>query len=89
MKRNVRIVRADTGAVPQAGRTAEEQALDALRLDWGTAYLIGCDDEHGWYASRHGQVGGLIEENGPDELRAAIAADYGPRAGVQWGRGGS
>ena len=38
--------------------------------------MIGCDDEHGWWASRRDQVGGLLTEAGPDELRAAIIADY-------------
>lgn len=77
MKRNVRIVRADTEAAAQSGRTAEEAALDALRLDYGGAYLIGHDDDHGWWASRRDQVGGYLAENTPDELRAAMAADHG------------
>lgn len=53
-----------------------EQELAALQFNWGEAYLIGCDAEHGWWASRRDQVGGLITEAGPDELRAAIIADY-------------
>jgi hypothetical protein len=63
---------------PDATGTAVKQALEALRLEWGNFYLVGHDDEHGWFASRHGRVGGLLEGTGPDELRAAIAADYGP-----------
>jgi hypothetical protein len=65
---------------------AGEAALDALRLDYGHVYLIGCDDTHGWWASRRGVVGVYLTGSTPDELRAAVAADYGPRAGVQWGR---
>jgi len=61
-------------AAPQA---AGEQELAALQFNWGEAYLIGCDDEHGWWASRRDQIGGLLTEAGPDELRAAIIADYG------------
>lgn len=57
---------------PQAG----ERELAALQWNWGEAYLIGCDEEHGWWASRRDQIGGLITEAGPDELRAAIIADY-------------
>jgi hypothetical protein len=64
--------------------TADELTLEALRLDWGSAYLIGYEDSHGWFASPRGVVGVYLEAAGPDELRAAIAADYGP--GVQWGR---
>lgn len=64
-------------AAPQAAsRQAGEQELAALQWNWGEAYLIGCDDDHGWWASRRDQIGGLITEAGPDELRAAIIADY-------------
>jgi hypothetical protein len=56
--------------------TAAEQELAALQWNWGEAYLIGYGDEHGWWASRRDQIGGLITEAGPDELRAAIIADY-------------
>jgi hypothetical protein len=67
-------------AVPQAAavRTAEDQALEALRLDWGWAYQIGWNDEHGWWAARHGKVGYLLKADSPDGLRAAIAEDYEP-----------
>ena len=65
-------------AEPQAagGTTADEQELAALQWNWGEAYLIGYDEGHGWWASRRDQIGGLITEAGPDELRAAIIADY-------------
>jgi hypothetical protein len=64
-------------AAPQAASgQVGEQELAALQWNWGNAYLIGCDDEHGWWASRRDQVGGLLTEAGPDELRAAIVADY-------------
>jgi hypothetical protein len=80
-------MRGDTEAVlqPAAAGTAVERALEALRLDWGNQYLIGYDEDHGWWASRHGRVGGLLEGTGPDELRAAIAADYGPARGSRRG----
>jgi hypothetical protein len=62
---------------PQAASgQAGEKELAALQWNWGEAYLIGCDDEHGWWASRRDQIGGLITEAGPDQLRAAIIADY-------------
>jgi hypothetical protein len=48
----------------------------ALRWDWGEFYLIGYDDEHGWWAARRDRIGALTEE-GPGELRAAMADDYG------------
>lgn len=64
-----------SGAAP-AG-TASEQALAALRWDWGEFYLIGYDDEHGWWAARRDRIGALLTEEGPGELRAAMADDYG------------
>lgn len=65
-------------AAPQAAlsKTADKQELAALQWDWDEAYLIGFDNEHGWWASRRDQIGGLLSEDGPDELRAAIIADY-------------
>jgi hypothetical protein len=64
-------------AAPQAASGhAGEQELAALQWNWGEAYLIGYDGEHGWWASRRDQIGGLLTEAGPDELRAAIIADY-------------
>jgi len=67
-------------AAPQtaAVRTADDDALEALRLDWGGFYMIGHDEERGWWAARHGRPGVLITAAGPDELRAAMTADYGP-----------
>ena len=50
--------------------------LAALVFNWGEAYLIGCDDQHGWWASRRDQVGSLLTGASPDELHAAIVADY-------------
>ena len=36
-----------------------QQALDYLRLLWGDEFLIG-HDEQGYWATRHGDVGGRI-----------------------------
>ena len=65
-----------------AGRTAasdraEKDALDALEFDWGDAYMIGRDDERGWWAARRDRIGGYFTAPGTDELRTAIRADYG------------
>jgi hypothetical protein len=73
-------------AVPAAPAddTAERQALEALRLDWGDAYLVSYDEEHGWRARRQDRPG-CLSEGTPDELRAAMAEDFGPpRAGDLW-----
>jgi len=67
----------------------EQKALEALRWDWDTAYVIGRDDEHGWYAGRRDKIGELITDSDPDALRREIAQNYtlkpvprkpGPRA---------
>lgn len=57
--------------------SVEDDALEALRLDWGEFYLIGYDGERGWYAARRGLIGVLLTGEGPGELRAAMAEDYG------------
>jgi hypothetical protein len=54
----------------------EEKALEALRWDWDTAYVIGHDDEHGWYDGRRDRIGELITADDPDALRRKIAENY-------------
>jgi hypothetical protein len=55
--------------------TADREALDALIFDWADAYAIvheaGC-----WQARRRDYPGHLLTARDPDELRAAIRADY-------------
>lgn len=53
-----------------------DEALKTLQWHWGAAYLIGHDDEHGWWAARRDQIGALLTGTGPDELWQAITADY-------------
>ena len=50
--------------------------LEELRWHWGDAYLIGHDDERGWWAARRDQIGVFITAAGPEELWSAIHADY-------------
>ena len=53
-------------AAPQAADV--EQALVYLRLLWGDEFLIG-HDEHGYWATRHGDVGGrILRSDDPDDL---------------------
>lgn len=54
----------------------EAEALEAIRFGWGDAYLVGHDDERGWWAARRDRIGGLLTEATPDELRQAITEDY-------------
>jgi hypothetical protein len=82
-----------TGQTEVGLKPWEQDALEALRWDWDTAYMIGHDDEHGWFAGRLDKIGDLITADDPDALRREIAADYalkpvprGPAA--RGGRGG-
>lgn len=66
----------DALSAPQGDAGGQALALAALRLDWGPAYALGCDEEIGWWASRHGRAGHLLTADGPDGLRREIAGDY-------------
>ena len=61
---------------PATGKTADEQVLEALRLEWGQSYRVGCDDERGWWAQRRDGLGGDITAEAPDELNTALSEDY-------------
>lgn len=61
-----------------AGMTpGEEQALGVLRALWEPEYLVGYDEEHGWWASRAGVTGHLLVAPGPEELSRELAGDSG------------
>lgn len=73
------------GTVPVTGRAGqdeeglppqEEESLEAIRFGWGDAYLIGHDDERGYWAARRDRIGGLLTAADPDALRDAISEDY-------------
>lgn len=57
-------------------RPREQDALDALRYNWGGAYMIGHDDERGWWAARRDRIGGMLTGHDPERLLEQIAADY-------------
>jgi hypothetical protein len=56
---------------------ARDQALKALRWNWGDAFELGEDDEHGWRAERRDGIGGLITAADPGELDVLVDTDYG------------
>jgi hypothetical protein len=58
-----------------ASLTSVSRALEALRLQWGGLYLLGWDEERGWWAARHGRTGHLLTAPGPSELGKAITRD--------------
>jgi hypothetical protein len=59
-----------------ASAAADQEALEAVRFGWGDAYLIGHDDERGYWAARRDRIGGLLTASDPEELRNAITEDY-------------
>ncbi|HLH84759.1 MAG TPA: hypothetical protein VKV38_15980 [Trebonia sp.] len=66
--------------VPQAaeGLSGEDARLpEILQMLREGIYSIGCDAEHGWWATRDGVAGHRITRSAPDELGKALADDYG------------
>jgi hypothetical protein len=65
------------GAEPADGslKPWDQDALEAIRFGWDTAYLIG-HDERGYWAARRDRIGGLLTAPSPDGLRQAITEDY-------------
>ena len=68
-------------AAPQAasgtGSDEAEQALGYLRLLWGDEFLIG-HDEQGYWATRHGDVGGpIMRADDPGKLGELMNDDRG------------
>jgi len=71
----------DRAAPQAAGGTGTEdiaKVLDVLRLLWDDEYLIGHNDEHGWWASRRGVIGHIMTANSPEELGEMLGDDFGP-----------
>jgi hypothetical protein len=61
-----------------AVRAAGQDALEALRLDWGGVYFTDYSPGLGWWAVRRDLTGAFITVGSPEELGAAVAEDYGP-----------
>lgn len=57
----------------------EDRAAEALRPAWGETYDIGFADGT-WHAARLDGTGALLAGQVPDELAAAIRADWGVRS---------
>lgn len=54
----------------------DRDALEALRFNWGSAYLIGHGDERGWWAARRDRIGDLLTAPDPEKLLNEIAENY-------------
>jgi hypothetical protein len=74
------VVSAGLPAVPRVPSMPPELTpLEQLRWHWGDAYLIGRDDERGWWAARRDQVGAFLTAADDDDLGQVIRADYAAR----------
>lgn len=62
-------------AASASGTAADRQALAELVFGWGKAYVIGREGGC-WHAGRRDSPGHLLTARDPEELRAAIRADY-------------
>ena len=69
-----RVPDADEDRVPDADEEDVGQALDALRLEWGDAYVVAYDSGR-WQAWRLVGDQTMIAAGTPDELDAALRAD--------------
>jgi hypothetical protein len=62
----------------------QDRALDALRLEWGSAYAVCYDSAPGikdrWRAWRLDGDETMLAGETPDELAAAIRADWATRS---------
>jgi hypothetical protein len=63
--------RRDEGAPP-----AEAETLRALRLDWGTAWAIGCGGGQ-WQAARRDRTGHVLTRASAAGLAMALRISYG------------
>ena len=57
----------------------QDRALEALRLTWSETHDLGFADGAYWAARLDG-TGDLLRGRTPDELAAAIRADWGARS---------
>ena len=55
---------------------AEAQTLEALRLDWGRSWDIGCGDDR-WHATRRDGTGHVLTRASAGGLELALRAGYG------------
>lgn len=59
----------------------QDRALEALRVTWGAVYDIGAGDRQ-WTASRADGTGRTLTGRVPDELYAALRADWRVRSAL-------
>jgi hypothetical protein len=62
-----------------------DRSLGAIRLEWGDGYVACYDSTEGieggrWRAWRLDDGGTMLTEETPDELSAALRADWGARS---------
>ena len=64
---------------PDVGMLDHAEALEALRLDWGKAWDIGCRDAR-WRAARRDGTGHVLTRASADGLSMALRISCGRAA---------
>jgi hypothetical protein len=59
-----------------ASDAGQDYVLEALRLDWGSAWDIGCRGT-GWYAARRDMTGPVLTRASAEGLAMALRVSYG------------
>jgi hypothetical protein len=69
-------VRSTVRGEPDAGVLDDGEALEALRLDWGNAWDIGCGDAR-WLAARRDGTGHMLTRASANGLALALRISHG------------
>jgi hypothetical protein len=69
-------VRSTVRGEPDVGVLDEAEALEALRLDWGNAWDIGCGDAR-WRAARRDGTGHVLTRASANGLALALRVSHG------------
>lgn len=67
-------------AAPQAAEDMSDEdakALEVLRLFWEPEYLVGYDDEQGWWATENGVVGRILIASSAEQLGRLLGDEAG------------
>jgi hypothetical protein len=69
-------VRSTVRGEPDVGMLDQAEALEALRLGWGSAWDIGCGDAR-WRAARRDGTGHVLTRASADGLALALRVSHG------------
>jgi hypothetical protein len=77
-KRCREMIMEEAAARAAEGLSAEDaRLLEVRQMLWEDVYSIGCDPERGWWASRDGVAGHILDAADAEGLGRAIIEDFG------------